>query len=188
MDNEPDSESSAVGSGGALGALKAAKTKGLSFIAAKNLLISEGFSEEQINQASDQFQYDQAVQVDSPDKVEEYFESHPAQATQDGIDLLKAKSDDDNKEAREMAAADMMAAAVSPRFDRAPTEPQMYFLNKFAFDVGISTWVLLLLIVIINVGSYFLVQSLKLSSWYYCVNGLLTVSLVVYLIKKAKSA
>ena len=166
--------------------LQTYRDAGLSFGAAKEKLGSQGYSEAAIKLASEYFPYDVKPIVKQPDKVEAYFEAHPDQAIEDGSNILKAQRSEEVQAERSQATLDIMASAASPRFDNLPTEPQLYFENKFATDVGVSFWLLYIVGGLINLGAYWLVYRLGLPGLLYIVNGLLTTGLIVYLIRRIR--
>src|ERR1039458_3947601 len=94
--------------------LKSYSASGLSFEAAKEKLASQGYTEEAINLATDDYQYGSKQVSDIPSKVTEYYDQHPDQALEDGSKLLQAKEKEDASDARMQAGLDLMAEDTAP--------------------------------------------------------------------------
>jgi hypothetical protein len=159
--------------------LKQHSSTGLSFEAAKEKLIAQGYTEEAINLATDDYQYGLKQVSDVPDKVTQYFDQHPDQAVKDGEKLLAAKQQEDAKDARMQAGLDLMAEDTAP-----DVQSHVSYQYKFAQDVGVSYWLLIILGIAINGAAFGLVSWLGISNWFYAVNGILTLVLLVLLIKR----
>ena len=70
--------------------------RGMKFEAAKERLLSLGFSEADINLVMDDYDYGGAKQKTSESSRDSYYASHPQQAAQLGADLLKTQRMKDN--------------------------------------------------------------------------------------------
>ena len=161
--------------------LKQYSASGLSFEVAKEKLASQGYTEEAINFATDDYQYGSKQVSDIPSKVTEYFDQHPDQAVEDGSKLLQAKAKEDASDDRMQAGLDLMAEDTAPDL-----QSEVAYQYKFSHDVGISYWLLFILGVIVNIAAYGLVVWLQISNWFYAVNGILTLGLSVLLIKRIR--
>ena len=161
--------------------LKQYSAGGLSFEAAKEKLVSQGYTESAINLATDDYQYGSKQVSDIPNKVTEYFDQHPDQALEDGSKLLQAKEKEDASDARMQAGLDLMAEDTAPDL-----QSEVSYQYKFAHDVSTPYWLLFILGLIINVAAYVLVTWLKINNWFYAVNGTLTLALSIFLIKRIK--
>jgi hypothetical protein len=166
--------------------LKTYRDQGLSFEVAKTRLASQGFKLDEITQVAENFPYDDRPIAHRPDKVESYLATHPEQAAQDAGNLLKAEHSEEVQEERSQAELDALASVASPRFDPFPTGPQLYFENKFAGDVGVSFWLLFIGSILVNIAIYFILYGLDLPWLLYPVNGLLSVGLSIYLIRRIR--
>ena len=166
--------------------LKQSSNAGLSFEEAKEKLISLGYSEAAITQVADDFQYGSQQVSDIPNKVSEYFQKHPDQAIADGDNLLKAQRKEDLADERNQAILDAAASRAAGELGVGNLDAQVEYESKFAFDVGVSFWLLVGLGIIINVAAYFIVTWLNISNLFYIVNGTLSLLLIIYLIKRMK--
>lgn len=155
---------------------------GLSFEAAKQKLAAAGYSEQAINQAADNYQYGQKqVADDGSAQVTSYLEAHPEQAEADGEAMLQAKAKDDAKETRMRAGLDAMAAEASPDL-----QSEVHYDYRFAQDTGIPFWALLVVGLVVDVGTAAIVTILKIPRWYYAINGIISLAVIVLLVKHAK--
>ncbi len=160
---------------------KESSAAGLSFEAAKEKLVSQGYTEAAINLATDTYQYGSKPTSDVPDRVTEYFEQHPEQANADADQLLAAKRQEDAKDAHMQAGLDLAASEAGPDL-----QSQVSYGYKYSQDVGISYWLFLVLGLVVNGIAYVIVTVLHINKWLYAVNGALSIILLVYLIKRIK--
>lgn len=161
--------------------LKQYQQAGLKFEVAKEKLVSQGFSETDIDQAADSFAYDAPLKSDIPGSVTQYFKQHPDQAVADGTSLLKAKQKEDAQDERLQATADVIGGEAAPDL-----QSEIKYDNNFAHDVGLPYWLLVVLLLAVNGAAYLIVTFFNISAWFYAVNGVLTTGLIVYLIARIR--
>jgi len=166
--------------------LKQYSNGGLSFEEAKEKLISQGYTEAAINIATDDYQYGSKQISDIPNKVTDYFQTHPGEGVVDGTNLLKAQHKEDLADQRNQAILDAAAASAAGKLGVGNLDAQVEYESKFSFDVGISFWLLIVIGIGVNVIAYFIVTKLRISQWFYTVNSALSLIVVVLLIKRMK--
>lgn len=183
MDNSNQSD---IDNQNIINLLKQFSNAGLKFEDAKEKLISQGYTETAINMAADDYEYGSKQTSDIPTKVTEYFQSHPAEAVIDGDNLLKAQRKEDLADERNQAILDAAAASAAGRLGVGNIDAQVEYESKFAFDVGISFWLLIGLGIVINATAYLLVTLIHINKWLYVVDGILSLFIVIFLVKKMK--
>jgi len=166
--------------------LKRSAAQGLNFAQAKQELLSQGYSEEEIDLVTDQHQYGSSPRSSAPNKVAEYYQAHPEQAVEAGAKLLAAQRKEDLADARRKALLDGMAASAAGRLGAPGVGIQVEYESRFAHDIGVSFWVLVGLGVALDRGTYYLVHSLHWHHWVYAATGALNLLIIVFLIKRMR--
>jgi hypothetical protein len=167
--------------------LKASRAAGLSFEVAKQRLLNGGYTDEQISEVTDDFDYNQPQSVpDIPKKVTGYFNSHPTQAVADGNDLLRAQRKEDIVDERTQAVADAAGIEGAKLLGVQGIDIRTEYESKLARDVGVSFWFLVAIQIVLNIAVFIAVRIFDLPTLAYCINGILFIVLIVYLIKKLK--
>ena len=114
--------------------LKQYADQGLPFYQAKDALLKQGYQDEAIEQAADQYQY--GSQPKPPDAATAAFAKDPKDTELVAQTILK----DDKKERREVAVADGVAGGHS-----IDLQSDIKYQNKFLYDIGMSWWTWLLI-------------------------------------------
>ena len=158
--------------------LKGYSVDGLKFEEAKQKLLAEGYTEDDIGIALDEYQYGaQPEASDIPKKVTEYYDAHPRQAVLDGTALLKAKRKEALAEKRNKAILNIAAAKAAGQFGVMGTGSQVEYESKISWDLGVS-FCIFSGVLIVAAGSYVIVTRLHLSSWLYLFSGISQLALL----------
>ncbi len=166
--------------------LKQFSETGLKFEQAKEKLLSMGYSEQEISDAADNYEYGTKVVSDIPDKVTQYYNQHPEEAAADGDDLLKAKHREEIIVDRENAVLDATGMLGADNLGARGTDIQIDYDSKFASDVGISIWLFFSVFFLLNIGVFILISWLHWYLWIYPINALVTIILIIILIRRIK--
>jgi len=185
-DKDKNTEQPATDTQRIINLLQQFSSAGLNFEEAKQKMISQGYSEESINAATDDYQYGSKQVSDIPTQVTEYFQAHPEQALADGASLLAAKRKEDLADAHNQAILDMAAAQAAAQFGAQGIDAEVEYKSKFAADVGISFWLLTGLGFVVSGAVCFLTYWFHLTGWFYAINGLASLTLMLLLIKRSK--
>jgi hypothetical protein len=164
--------------------LKKSKSSGLTFEQAKESLVANGFTTEQINIATDNFVYDAVDKPDIPENVEDYFKTHPEQAQDDANSMAKSARAEIVTDERNKAVEDMTLAAAEPFEDESELPDRIEHGHSFSSDIGISFWLFVFLIIGVNLAGLLIVLVLHMTAWLFIVEGVLTIALIVLLIKR----
>ncbi len=109
--------------------LKLYASQGLTFYQAKQELLKQGYQDEAIEMAADDYQY--GSKPKPPDPATAAFEKDPKDTELVAQTILK----DDKKEREEQAIVDGVAGQESPDI-----QSDLKYQNNFLFDIGMSWW------------------------------------------------